>query len=139
MFDILDGDRIMRRRAQAGEKPSPPLSPAVFHILLALAAGEMHGYAIMREIVILSDGRLSVGPGTLYGSIKRLLGAGLIVESSERPDAELDDERRRYYRLTAEGSRVLAAEAERLSRLVKAARARRVMGGSAPALEAGEV
>jgi DNA-binding PadR family transcriptional regulator len=115
----------------------PPLSPAVFHILLALAAGEMHGYAIMQEIAILSDGRVSVGPGTLYGSIKKLLAAGLIEESAERPDPKLDDERRRYYRLTGDGSKVLASEADRLSRLVRAARARKVMR-RAPVLEVGD-
>jgi len=105
-----------------------PLTPAMFHILLALAAGEMHGYAIMREIAILSDGQMSVGPGTLYGSIKKMLAAGLIQESDQRPDPDLDDERRRYYRVTELGLRVVMAEAERLSRLVREARARRLLG-----------
>src|SRR5262245_14153493 len=109
------------------EDPSPiepPLSPAIFHILLALAAGEMHGYAIMQETAILSDGQVHVGPGTLYGSIKRLLSAGLIEESGDRPDPRLDDERRRYYRLTQDGNRILTAEAERMQGLVRAAQAR---------------
>ena len=100
----------------------------IFHILLALAAGEMHGYAIMQEIAILSDGRVHVGPGTLYGSIKRLLAAGLIEESGDRPDPRLDDERRRYYRLTQDGHRTLTAEAERMQGLVRAAQARNVVG-----------
>ena len=104
------------------------LTPAMFHILLALAAGEMHGYAIMREIAILSDGQMNVGPGTLYGSIKKMLAAGLIQESDQRPDPDLDDERRRYYRVTELGRRVVMAEAERLSRLVREARIRRLLG-----------
>jgi len=115
----------------------PPLSPAIFHILLALAAGEMHGYAIMQEIAILSDGQVHVGPGTLYGSIKRLLAARLIEESGDRPDPALDDERRRYYRLTQDGHRVLTAEAERMAGLVRAAQARKVVG-EIPALRLGK-
>jgi DNA-binding PadR family transcriptional regulator len=106
----------------------------MFHILLALAAGEMHGYAIMREVAILSDGRMSIGPGTLYGSIKKMAAAGLIEESARRPDPALDDERRRYYRITELGRRVVMAEAERLSGLVREARARRVLGAPAPEL-----
>jgi len=119
---------VAKGTTSRGRQIAPPLSPAIFHILLALAAGEMHGYAIMQEIVILSDGRVHLGPGTLYGSIKRLLAARLIEESDDRPDPELDDERRRYYRLTQDGHRVLAAEAERLQQLVRAARARKVVG-----------
>jgi DNA-binding PadR family transcriptional regulator len=98
-----------------------PLQPAAFHILLALAGGERHGYALMRDVEELSDGALRIGPGTLYGSIKRLLAAGLIAEADERPDPQLDDQRRRYYRLTADGQEVLTAEAQRLARLVAAA------------------
>ena len=116
---------------------APVLTPAMFHILLALAAGEMHGYAIMREITILSDGRMSIGPGTLYGSIKRMVAAGMIEESARRPDPEIDDERRRYYRITELGRRVVMEEAERLSSLVREARARRVLGG--PAAELGDL
>jgi DNA-binding PadR family transcriptional regulator len=116
---------------------TPPLSPAVFHVLLALAAGEMHGYAIMQEIAILTDGQFHMGPGTLYGTVKRLLEARLIEESGDRPDPHLDDERRRYYRLTQEGHRVLTAEAERLQSLVRAARSRHVMGGPAPTPDLG--
>ena len=113
-----------------------PLSPAVLHILLALAEGEKHGYAIMREAERLSEGQVHLGPGTLYGSIKKLLGAGLIEESGTRPDPEVDDERRRYYRLTEDGHRVLSAETERLMRLLRVARARQ-LGGPAPVLRFG--
>ncbi|MGH2555564.1 MAG: PadR family transcriptional regulator [Actinomycetota bacterium] len=115
-----------------------PLSPAVFHILLALATGEMHGYAIMHEVSILSDGHVNMGPGTLYGSIKKMLADGLIEESDRRPDPKLDDERRRYYRITEEGRRLLGAEAERLSRLVRVARSRRLLDGRPPVVELGD-
>jgi len=100
-----------------------PLTPAVFSILLALAPGEKHGYAIMQEITQSSAGALRIGPGTLYRSVKQLLGAGLIEESGNRPDPALDDERRRYYCLSGFGRRVLSAEAERLARLVNQAQA----------------
>ena len=95
-----------------------PLTPAVFHILLALYNGERHGYAIMQEF--------PMGPGTLYGSIKRMLGAGLIEEAGERPDPELNDERRRYYRLTAEGKRAAEGETKRLQSLVRLAKSKAV-------------
>ena len=108
-----------------------PLTPAVFHILLALADGERHGYAIMREVAESTAGQLQMGPGTLYGTLKRLLAAKLVEESDERPDAALDDGRRRYYRLTALGRRVAAAEAERLNQLVRLAQAKQVLGNSA--------
>jgi DNA-binding PadR family transcriptional regulator len=120
------------------EGPRLPLSPAVFHILLALATGEMHGYAIMHEVAILSDGQVNMGPGTLYGSIKKMLVDGLIEESDRRPDPKLDDERRRYYRITDEGRRFLGAEAERMARLVKVARSRRLLGGTPSALGLGD-
>ena len=121
----------MPRRTSPEHVDPAPLTPAMFHMLLALAAGEMHGYAIMREVAILSDGQMSIGPGTLYGSIKKMLAGGLIEESHRRPDPELDDERRRYYRITESGRRVVVAEAERLSRLVREARARRLLGPAA--------
>ncbi|MFN2123645.1 MAG: PadR family transcriptional regulator, partial [Candidatus Promineifilaceae bacterium] len=89
-----------------------PLTPSVFHILLALADGEKHGYAIMREVENSTAGRVSMGPGTLYGAIKRLLKSGLIAETAERPDPALDDARRRYYALSGLGRDVLAAESE---------------------------
>lgn len=122
--------RQARRGPQGTPQGAPPaLTPAAFHILLALAGGERHGYAIMQEVEALTAGALRLGPGTLYGTIKRLLGAGLIAESGERPDPALDDERRRYYRLTALGERVAADEARRLDRLVGAARERRLLPG----------
>ena len=104
-----------------------PLTPAVFNILLALADGEKHGYAIMLEVEQITQGEVKMGPGTLYGSIKRMLAAGLIEESDERPDPALDDERRRYYRLSGLGQKVLHAEAERLSRQVTVARLKHVL------------
>ena len=104
-----------------------PLTPAVFHILLALAGGERHGYGIMQEIAQSTDGQMRIGPGTLYRSIKQMLGWRLIEESGDRPDPMLDDERRRYYRLSAFGRRVAEVEAARLARLVRAARARRLL------------
>src|SRR5215470_15382090 len=90
-----------------------PLTPAVFHVLLALVEGERHGYAIMQEVAESTQGQIKMGPGTLYGTIKRLLEARLIEESDRRPDPELDDERRRYYRLTGLGEQVVKAEALR--------------------------
>ena len=104
-----------------------PLTPAVFHILLALSDGERHGYSIMREVEGHTGGGLRLGPGTLYGAIKRMLGNGLIEESGERPDPESDDERRRYYRLTELGQKVAAAEAGRLAELVRSARAKKLL------------
>ena len=96
-----------------------PLPTATFHILLALLNEEKHGYAIMRDVEELSDGAVTMGPGTMYGSIKRMLAEGLIEESDERPDPEMDDQRRRYYRCTGLGEKVCHAEAARLSRLLK--------------------
>ncbi len=105
-----------------------PLTPAVFHILLALADGEKHGYAIMQEVGRLTDGRLRMGPGTLYGTIKRMLAERWIEETPERPDPALDDERRRYYQLTELGSKLAVAETRRLSCLLKRARGKRLLG-----------
>lgn len=104
-----------------------PLTPAVFHILLALAGDERHGYGIMQKVAAITDGALRLGPGTLYGTLKRLLAAGLVEESGERGDPALDDERRRYYRLTEAGHRVAAEEARRLQSLVDVARARQLL------------
>ena len=103
-----------------------PLTPAVFHILLALADGEKHGYAIMQEIETNTRASVKMGPGTLYGSIKRMLAAGLIKESDERPDPSMDDQRRRYYRLTGLGGSVLEAETRRLASLVALAQAKKI-------------
>ena len=107
-----------------------PLTSTVFHILLALADQERHGYGIMQEVAAMTQTRVRMGPGTLYGSIKRMLSAGLIEESDERADPELDDERRRYYRLTALGRRVLGAEAQRLSSMLDVAQAKHVLGST---------
>lgn len=104
-----------------------PLTPAVLHVLLSLADEERHGYGIMREVEGRTGGETRLGPGTLYGSIKRMLADGLIEESDERPDPALDDRRRRYYRITDFGRRVAGAEAQRLQDLVSAARARRLL------------
>jgi DNA-binding PadR family transcriptional regulator len=104
-----------------------PLTPAVFHILLALADGEKHGYAIMKDVEEQTLGKLKMGPGTLYGSIKRMLAAGLIEESDERADPALDDQRRRYYRLTAVGRQAATAEAERISWLVRVSRQKHLL------------
>jgi DNA-binding PadR family transcriptional regulator len=109
-----------------------PLTPAVLHILLALAAEERHGYGIMREVEDRTGGEVRLGPGTLYGAIKRMLADGLIEESDERPDPELDDQRRRYYRITGFGRRVAGAEAERLEDLVSTARARKLLPSREP-------
>ena len=107
-----------------------PLTPAVLHILLALSDSEKHGYAIMQEVESMTNGSLTMGPGTLYGTIKRMLKANLIEESDERPDPAMDDKRRRYYRVTGFGQRVLAAEANRLATLVHIAQAKQVLGGA---------
>ena len=106
-----------------------PLTPTVFHILLALADGEKHGYAIMREVEARTDGTMRLGPGTLYGSIQRMLKDGLIVEVRDRRGADQGDERRRYYRLAGFGQQVLQAEARRLEDLVHMARSKQVLPG----------
>ena len=102
-----------------------PLPVSQLHIMLALATGDKHGYAIMKEVEIFTDGSVTMGPGTLYGAVKQMLKAGLIDESSERPDPNLDDERRRYYRLTDLGLRTLDAEVARIEQLARTARSRR--------------
>lgn len=104
-----------------------PLKTQWFHIMLSLAGGEQHGYAIMQEVLQRTTGKVRLWPATLYGSIKRLIEAELIEESDERPAPELDDARRRYYRLTALGSRVLNAECERLQELVRAIQTKQSM------------
>ncbi len=105
-----------------------PLTPAVFHIMLALADGECHGYGVMLEVEKLSQGSMRLGPGTLYRSIQRMLIDGLIEERKDDGESAEDDERRRYYRLTKLGLGVAKAEAHRLATLVKAARQRGLLG-----------
>lgn len=125
----------------AHEEPIPesllPLTPAVFHILLALADGERHGYGIMQTVSALTDGTVRLGPGTLYRSIKSMLASGLIAASAERPDLALDDERRRYYCLTVFGRRVAAAEARRLAHLVAVASSKPLLGNGDARLASG--
>ena len=110
----------------ADTNPNPPLTPAVFHILLALSSGERHGYGIMKQVEADSQGKVSMGPGTLYGSLKRMLDAGLVQESDKRVDPELDDERRIYYQITGIGAEALAAELERYKRIVTIAQQRKL-------------
>lgn len=104
-----------------------PLTPATFQILMALVDGERHGYAIMTEVEERSEGAVSLGPGTLYGSLKRLLDAGIVAEAGERAHPETADERRRYYRLTKFGLAVARAEARRLEATVRTARRKQLL------------
>lgn len=99
-----------------------PLTPAMFHVLVALADGDMHGYAVIKDVSTRTGGRVVLGTGTLYGIVKRLLADGLVVESKRRPAAAIDDQRRRYYRLTPFGRGVVTAETARLEAMVAAAR-----------------
>jgi DNA-binding PadR family transcriptional regulator len=114
----------MSHKDQSVAEDLTPLSPAVFHILLSLGEGERHGYALKREISLRTRGNLNLGPGVLYGSINKMLELGLIEESDARPDPHLDDERRRYYRITPYGRKVAQAEAARMRELVLLARAK---------------
>ena len=100
-----------------------PLTPAMFEVLIALADGEKHGYAVLKEVTRRTDGQVTLSPGTLYAIIRRFVSDGIVAESDERPDAALDDERRRYYRLTAFGRKVAQAEASRMKGLVRLAAA----------------
>jgi DNA-binding PadR family transcriptional regulator len=104
-----------------------PLTPPAFHVLVALADGDKHGYAVLKDVKRRTNGRVVLTAGTLYGVVRRLLAEGLIVESDERPDPALDDERRRYYTLTAFGREVVSAEADRLAAMVDLARAKRLV------------
>jgi DNA-binding PadR family transcriptional regulator len=110
-----------------------PLTPAMFHVLLALAGDDLHGYAILKEVALRTGGEVQLSTGTLYGIIKRLLNDGLIMERRERPAARDDDQRRRYYRLTQQGRNVAAAEAGRLEKVVALARARHLLKKVQPA------
>jgi len=106
--------------------PNPPLTPAVFHILLVLSSGERHGYGIMKQVEVDSQGMVTMGPGTLYGSLKRMLDAGLVQESDKRIDPEMDDQRRIYYQITGAGIQALAAELERYRHIVTLAHERKL-------------
>ena len=105
-----------------------PLAPTTFQILLALVGSERHGYAIMKEVTTRTDGAVQLGPGTLYGALKRLLESGLVEKGRERADPELGDDRRRYYKLTKLGLRVARLEARRLDAMVRAARQKKLIG-----------
>jgi DNA-binding PadR family transcriptional regulator len=107
-----------------------PLRPIEFHILLALAGEERHGYAILQDVAALTEGELAIEPGTLYRALHRMLRDGWVAESARRPAADLDDERRRYYRITPAGRRVASAEAARLQRLLTVARAHKLVGNA---------
>src|ERR1035438_3250292 len=109
-----------------------PLTAPVFHILVALAGEERHGYGIMQDVAHQTDGGLQLGPGTLYGCLKRMLAARLVEESDERPDAALDDERRRYYRMTTLGRRIVREEAQRLAGALVAAKSKRLFARAKP-------
>jgi len=123
------------RSNQTDSETLLPLTPAAFNILLALADGDLHGYSIMQEIASQTQGKLRIGPTTLYRSIKHMLEDGLIIESDERPDPALDDERRRYYRLTALGQRVAAAEISRLEQTLAVARSKPLLRGLGQAID----
>ena len=108
-----------------------PLPPVTFHVLVALADEELHGYAIIQDVAARTAGEVRLGAGTLYRSIQRMLEQGLLEETQERPAPELDDQRRRYYRITLFGAAVARAEARRLAQLVKLARAKGFAPGKA--------
>ena len=133
---IQHGYTLIREHAMQ-RQPDPetllPLTPAVFHILLALVDSDRHGYGIMQEVNSFTAGKLRLGPGTLYRSIKQMLAEGLIIEWDERPDPAIDDQRRRYYRLTGFGRCVLNAETERLERILQVARTRQRIQAPEPA------
>jgi DNA-binding PadR family transcriptional regulator len=115
---------MVKRRAPADLLP---LTAAAFHVLVAVADGDKHGYAVLKDVKRRTAGRVTLTAGTLYGVVRRLLAEGLIVESDERPDPALDDERRRYYALTAFGREVVSAEADRLATMVELARAKHLV------------
>lgn len=143
-YDISKSDTYPDRGAEyvakstSRSKSSRVLNHSEFHILLALADGERHGYGIMQEVDERSGGSVRLGPGTLYGAIKRMLADGLIRESADRPASEDDDRRRRcYYRLTKHGRAVAIEEAERLAALVRVAEAKRLVGAKIPSAAGG--
>ena len=120
---------MSKAKPDRGLEAYVPLPSASFEILVALAGGERHGYAIMQEVAERTDGSVRLGPGTLYGSLKRLLADGLVAEAGERADSESGEERRRYYRITSFGLTVARAEARRLESMVRAARQKKLLGG----------
>jgi len=133
--DIVCGDRDdalphergpMSPTQNSPEETQAPLTPAMFHVLLALAGEDLHGYAILKEVELRTAGEVKLSTGTLYGIIKRLLADGLIIELRQRPAAH-DDERRRYYRLTTQGRELASAEAARLEKVVALARSRNLL------------
>jgi len=107
-------------------KTNAPLTPAVLHILLALSTKERHGYGIMKQVESDSQGKVNMGPGTLYGSIRRMIEAGLIRESDKEIDPEMDDERRVYYKITGLGQKALTAELQRYRAVVAVAKQKRL-------------
>lgn len=134
--DISDTDTLPPARMRSQEqRPGDylPLTPAVLHILLALADGDQHGYAIAQAVEALTDGTVRMGPGTLYGSIGRMVTSGLIEESTRPRARPGDDARRRFYRMTTLGRRVLEAETDRLARVVALARAKHILRRPEPA------
>jgi DNA-binding PadR family transcriptional regulator len=122
-YSIYRSTRMPKRKLD-------PLPLAAFNILLALAGEDLHGYAILRQVEQQTDGRVRLGPATLYGSIKTLLEARLIEEVAERPDAEPRTERRRYYHLTSAGLKLTRSEADKLADLLRVARAKRILRGA---------
>ena len=124
---IRNGYRVL---SVPRRKQGAPLTPAVLHILLALSDEERHGYAIMKEVEADSGEKVKMGPGTLYGSIGRMIEAGLVRESKKKRDPEMDDARRVYYRITAAGQKALAAELQRYREVVAVAKNKRLMPSS---------
>ncbi|GJM43539.1 MAG: PadR family transcriptional regulator [Gemmatimonadota bacterium] len=114
----------------ANKKANPPLTPAVLHILLTLSTKERHGYGIMKQVEADSQGKVNMGPGTLYGSLGRMLEAGLIRESDKKMDPEMDDERRVYYTITGLGKKALALELQRYREVVAVAKQKRLSPGT---------
>jgi DNA-binding PadR family transcriptional regulator len=119
----------IRARSKPSGESLPPLRRETFHILVSLADRDRHGYAVMQDVLERTDGALRLSPSTLYATIRRLLEDGLVEELDERPDPAHDDERRRYYRLTAAGRTAATAEARRLERLLRDARATGLLPG----------
>ncbi len=109
------------------ESQPNPLTPAVFHILFALSTGDLHGYGIMKQVEDDSQGKIKMGPGTLYGSLKRMLDSGLVREFGKKVDPNLDDARRIYYQITGLGKRALESELARYDRIVTLAQAHKLL------------